>query len=103
MTINSPRLEIVRAWYKTIENITNNYLGRVVERRLTVPYKLRTKREFSESLLESFTINFIIGIYYQPIYIYIYFLEIPPYWAHDLRLASNQTPHLGCQVGAHFK
>ena len=31
MTINSPRLEIVRAWYKTIENITNNYLGSVVE------------------------------------------------------------------------
>ena len=30
MTINSRRLEIVRAWYKTIENITNNYLGSVV-------------------------------------------------------------------------
>ena len=27
MIINSPRLKIVRAWYKTIENITNNYLG----------------------------------------------------------------------------
>ena len=31
MTINSPRLEIVRALYKTIENIMNNYLGSVVE------------------------------------------------------------------------
>ena len=31
MTINSPRLEIVRAWYKTIENITNNYLGSMAE------------------------------------------------------------------------
>ena len=31
MTINSPGLEIIRAWSKTIENITNNYLGSVAE------------------------------------------------------------------------
>ena len=29
--MNSLRLELVRTWYKTIENITNNYLGSVVE------------------------------------------------------------------------
>ena len=57
MTINSPRLEIVRAWYKAIENITNNFLGSVVE--APIGCAIQITHEKSHALLESYTINFI--------------------------------------------
>ena len=56
MTINSPRLEIVHAWYKTIENNTNNnYLGRAVETPIgcaiqITPKRARAIREFYNKL-----------------------------------------------------
>ena len=54
MSINSIRLEIVRAWYKTIENITNNYLGSVVEGPINwMCHSNRARKE--HALLESFT------------------------------------------------
>ena len=60
MIINSPRLEIVRAWYKNIENISDNYLGSVVE--VPIGCAIQIMHEKSNALLESFTINFTRSI-----------------------------------------